>query len=333
MKAPHLEQMLAPQNGEIIVATDHFDVREPLRYMLAAALTEPREDLSPYAQTTQSLINRRVTGLWVPRSQIDDFRLISEITNVAQGMSTSAEPYTSPRQLKVIYDTSSSGGVDDINRHVKHIIANHPAPQMLFTVSVNAEEEGMRFLTSEFAEHPDVGFLISGVYPEHSPDGIIRTHDKNEAELTYKASSLAIKHGLLGVVGYGQLAKYTKIGQPYISLGVCIGAAEDYVSEVGDSGFKVRKRMTTPEETYIFARNTSVVVGRTLFQQQSGNYIFPDSEGMTDQKYLSMQLIIARNLVRLIRRLNAIPVSRSMNDEEINELVRSYVVPLDATAA
>lgn len=324
-----MAETLVPVNRGIVIAVDHFvEYKSDDGFLLAKVMRDP-------------LVEENVNGLWVPRSIIDDHFAMEGLLNVARGRNFShadGSVLKESKPLRVIYDTSSSGGTGDIRDHVKNIIQTYPAPHMTFTLSISAGEEGITSMRDLYAHRTDVDFILQGVYPEQplgSTQRLYTIGDREpvtEEELSEHFSNLVDMYELLGVAGFGRLARCTRVGQYYLALGVCIGKAEDYISVIGQKltqkvsiqegqgenlpksvqdeydreDIKVVKRMCSPEETFEYATDTEVAVGRTVFEH-NGDLWLPNSLKGDRNKLKMLPGIVVGNIHKLINRLDALP--------------------------
>jgi hypothetical protein len=284
----------------VVIATDHFVDRSGEMSVLSHVLSDKR-------------LSDRVTGLWVPKSIIDDDNCASTISQVAQGAPTQfSMRYSSPDKVpnfRLIYDTSSSGGVPDTLEHLKHITHYYPAPHMTFTVNVSAFAEVLdateKFRKHEYEKHGRaVDFLLATAYPENDLHRLRQFTKMDADEYTSHVSDLANEYEMAGVVGAGDLARFTIVGQYFLALGVCINGAEDYTVETKPWGAKVKKRMFTPEQTYQYATNTEVQLSRTLFDDGHGNLEFPNSQKQTPETLDRISELVKSNFFSVVDRLD-----------------------------
>lgn len=300
---------LKPRNHGIVIATDHFTMFEGESSLLSEVLRDPE-------------VRQHVNGLWVPRHVLVDDIRSSEISHISFGVgltdyklnSNNSEDTEVTPKFRLIYDTSASNSVEDSIQHIEGIISKYPGPEMIFTLSPNLLGDGIRFLNQYFEGRKNVNFLLTGVYPEHKSDDVFEATNMSEEEYTKHISKLADKFGMAGVVGFGGLARYTRVGQYYLGMGVCAAKAEDYVKEfevIDREGIlkviEIVKRMTSPENTYEHAQNTEINLGRTLFTDSNGKILLPDAEEFNAEQYKALIPIVKASIFDVANRLATLP--------------------------
>jgi hypothetical protein len=286
----------------IVIATDHFIGQNGEIVLLPEFLANPD-------------VNKHVSGLWVPKSIIDDDLIISGISQVAQGAPARFDKRKmeglEPPTFRLIYDTSSSGGVPDTLMHLRHIVHYYSAPHMTFTVSLGAFAEVVD-ATQKYRDYEkrvngrNIDFLLATAYPENDLEKLKKFTNMDAEEYKAHVSELAEEFELAGVVGAGGLARYTKVGQYYMALGVCDNGADDYTVEVEPWKVKVKKRMISPEETYRYATNTEVQLSRTLFDDGNGNFLYPNF-GNHPAHNLNVLSLVTTNFQSVVDRLESLP--------------------------
>lgn len=293
---------LHPRNHGIVIGTDHFLHFEGERFLLGEVLRDAD-------------VRQHVTGLWVPRHVIDDDNLASQISSIAMGtglldynsvLNKDKDGPSDVPKFRMIVDTSSSGGIDDILKHIEHIRETYPAPKMSFTVNIAAYVEGITALQEEYAHNKDVDFLLAGVYPENSPESILRSTKMTEKEYTSHLSELARELGMAGVVGYGGLARYTQVGQYYLAMGVRRGGSEQHVRYKNNHGREIVKRTASLDDTYQQATDTEILLSRDLFPKRFEDST-PESTQSSREGYIELASLIKNNIKLTADRLRLVP--------------------------
>jgi hypothetical protein len=292
----------------VVIATDHF--------------VDPVDDITILPEfLIDPEVKPHVTGLWVPKSTIDDDYRARIISQIAQGAPTQfyQNDYNNDNvpKFRLIYDTSSSGGVPDTLDHLKHIVHYYSAPHMTFTISLSAFAEVVeateKFRTYEYEENGRIiDFLLATAYPENDYQKLRRFTKMDVDEYTAHVSTLAAEYELAGVVGSGGLARYTRVGQYFCALGVCVNGAVDYTVVTEPWGTEIKKQLVTPEDTFRFATNTEVQLSRTLFDDGSGNIDYPNRSQESPETKRRISALIKGNFLSVIERMKKLPEPESI---------------------
>jgi hypothetical protein len=287
----------------IVVATDHFVGKDKETKLLVEFLSDDE-------------IAKNVTGLWVPKNAIDDDNRAGCISQISRG---SRAQYGHERvnqgktpNFRLIYDTSSSGGVADTLEHLSNVVHHYSAPHMTFTVSLSAFAEVIeateKFRTYEYEKNgTKVDFLLATAYPENDLSKIKKFTKMGPDEYTAHVSELAHDYELAGVVGAGDLAQYTRVGQYFLALGVCANGAVDYEVETKPWGAMNNKRLVSPEDTYRYATDTEVQLSRTLFDNGDGTFLFPNDDNFNPEKERAILSLVKNNFLSVVQRLDELP--------------------------
>lgn len=271
----HIE---APQ---LVFAAEYFPVLDRQSPILKAIMTDP--DIGPH-----------VSGLWLPRHMLHDLDRSSPFENIARGQNlepynplTGNPPVENPPFL--IIDTSASGGDPDIASDLERTFRAHSAKTTIFTVEPTVDADTIKTIKKAFEAGKDIRFLISGVYPERSPEAVLASYLQSEDAVTANHSKLVDDFDILGVAAVGELAKHTRIGQFFLAMGV----THDGINYKGRDG--KLKRACTPEVALQSASNTHLLIGRALARGISETEMNNYDDSVLDR--------IKRNLKEIIDRM------------------------------
>lgn len=295
------------QNKGIVLGVDHFVNSENSLVFLPELLVDP--EIAPH-----------ITGLWVPKSQLDNTFVADEVSRIAVGSSQKFNSKmlgdgNTPPLTRAIFDTSSSGGVQDTLGHMAHILDKYPAQYSTFTLSLSAFAEVIE-AAQEFAINRDgkkiggkdrkIDFLLATAYPENDLEKLEEFTDMTPAEYTMHVSRIAAKYGMAGVVGAGDLAQHTLVGQPFLALGVSVAEETSCVVDTKYENVEQLKRLTNPEVTFRYATATEVQMGRSAFLDETGE-VLSMSENETPEKKAKLSEIVKGNIITMIGRLTNLP--------------------------
>lgn len=257
-----------------------------------------------------------VPALWVPKDVLDDRDRATHISQIASSAPeyTNAKGYKKDRKtFELIFDTSSSGGVDATLEHIDYIASHHPAPKMTFCINPSAYSETFtalqKYRENKKRKDIDISFLLAAPYPENDIEKVEKLEGESIEEYVGRLSLNAERYGM-GMVGAADLAKYTLVGQPYVALGICVNGAVDYeVTNQLVPDFSYIKRLTSPEDTYEYATNTAAHVGRTLFDKGNNKFLFPYEDTAPHEDVLTL---VKHNFLKLIGCLNELPPAKEL---------------------
>jgi hypothetical protein len=183
---------------------------------------------------------------------------------------------------------------------------------MTFTVSLSAFAEVIE-ATKKLKEYEyekngnNIDFLLATAYPENDVDKIRKFTKMDVDEYTHHISELADDYEMAGVVGAGDLAQYTRVGQYFLALGVCVNGAKDYRVKTDPWGAENFKRMVSPEDTFRFATDTEVQLSRTLFDNGDGTFLFPSEGTLTREREEKILNLVKNNFMSVVQRLSNLP--------------------------